>query len=173
MALDIGETIPGADPKIIELLAIFHGLASEYKLPDVCGFTRNMHLLTNQGVIDLKVELAPFQNLKAISTALTLNQVSIIMLFIPSVSWDLDIMRQASTDAAAHQDMCVELHAVQDAAKLDRMGVIGFARCVASSAMEGRMLFEDGGSEGRESAEAHFKFQALVIKGGMKVSPRL
>jgi uncharacterized protein len=58
----------------------------------------------------------------------------------------------------------VELHAVQDADRLDAIGAVGVLRCAAFSGVRGRALLAPG-----DSAEAHFHDKLLRVKRYMKV----
>lgn len=61
----------------------------------------------------------------------------------------------------------MELHAVQDADRLDAVGAVGVMRCAAFSGVKGRKLLND--EQGDNSAEGHFADKLLLIKDRMKV----
>jgi len=65
------------------------------------------------------------------------------------------------------QDNCAELHAVQDADRLDAIGGIGVLRCAAFSGVRGRYLLEDKPGAGK-GCEGHFYEKLLRIREFMK-----
>lgn len=93
---------------------------------------------------------------------------------VPSVSWSTEKKLRAAGEWSAWHDTCAELHAVQDADRLDAIGAVGVMRCAAYSATKNRILIESDDAEEEqegETAEAHFHDKLLKIKDRMKVSP--
>lgn len=66
-------------------------------------------------------------------------------------------------------ETCPELHAVQDADRLDAIGAVGILRVAAFSGAKGRELV--GKREGVDTAEQHFYDKLLKVRERMKVSP--
>jgi hypothetical protein len=64
---------------------------------------------------------------------------------------------------------CLELHAVQDADRLDAIGAVGIFRVAAFSGAKGRCLVGKG-KEAGDTAEQHFYDKLLKVKDRMKVS---
>lgn len=93
------------------------------------------------------------------------EQVALILRIVPSVSYSKEVRLRAKGEWT-WQETCVELHAVQDADRLDAIGAVGVLRCAAFSGVRGRLLLEEAGED---SAEAHFHDKLLKVKGYMKV----
>lgn len=100
------------------------------------------------------------------------EQAALIQRVVPSVSWSTEKKLRAAGEWSTWHDTCLELHAVQDADRLDAVGAVGVMRCAAYSAAKNRILIDsndpDGQQEG-ETAEAHFHDKLLMIKDRMKV----
>jgi uncharacterized protein len=88
------------------------------------------------------------------SDLITSRQKDSIYRIIPAVSWWTE-----------WHESCLELHAVQDADRLDAIGAVGIFRVAAYSGAKGRTLV---GLEG-DTAEAHFHDKLLKVKDRMKV----
>lgn len=98
---------------------------------------------------------------------LAASQRDLILRVIPNVSWSTEKkLRQAGQWSEWHET-CSELHAVQDADRLDAVGAVGVMRCAAYSAVTGRRLLNDDG--GDDTAEGHFGDKLLLIRERMKV----
>jgi len=111
--------------------------------------------------------LEPFFASEA-SSSLTSTQRDLILRIIPSVSWSTESKLRKAGEWTEWHDKCVELHAVQDADRLDAVGAVGVLRCAAFSGVKGRKLLSD--EQGDSSAESHFAEKLLLIRDRMKVS---
>ena len=89
------------------------------------------------------------------------------MRIIPSVSWSTEKKLRSQGEWKEWHNACGELHAVQDADRLDAIGAVGILRCAAFSGAKGRKLLEDDEDGG--SAEGHFEEKLLLIRERMKV----
>ncbi len=110
--------------------------------------------------------LQPFFASPAVQT-LSTSQTKLILEIIPNISWSTEKKLRASKQWTEWHDNCSELHAVQDADRLDAIGSVGIMRCAAYSAVAGRKLVSE--EEGDDSAESHFAEKLLLIKDRMKV----
>jgi uncharacterized protein len=95
-------------------------------------------------------------------------QVELILRVIPHVSWSTEQKLRRSDAWPSWAGSCAELHAVQDADRLDAVGGIGVLRCAAFSGVRGRRLLEEGGST--DGCEGHFYDKLLKIVDFIKVS---
>ncbi|WOO85727.1 putative protein YpgQ [Vanrija pseudolonga] len=151
VALDIGKTLPGADIAVIEVAALMHDLAdAKYSqsgsLPD--NVTR---------VLD-----------EAPASELSRDQIDLILRIVPAVSYSTEKKLRAAGGWGDWHNTCVELHAVQDADRLDAIGAIGVLRCAAFSGAKNRILLEDEPNTPGNSCEGHFYDKLLKIKDLMK-----
>lgn len=96
-------------------------------------------------------------------------QIDLILRIIPSVSYSSEMKMRAAGQWSSWQDGCLELHAVQDADRLDAVGAVGVLRCAAFSGARGRYLIEDAPGAGA-GCEGHFYEKLLNVKDYMKVS---
>lgn len=104
------------------------------------------------------------------SDCLNQSQRSLILRIIPSVSWSTESRLRKEGTWTGWRDSCLELHAVQDADRLDSLGAIGIMRCAAFSAVKSRTLVQlDDDKDGKGSAEAHFEEKLFLVKDRMKV----
>lgn len=115
----------------------------------------------------LRDTLAPFLNHPLTAASLTHAQVFNILDIVPCVSWTAEKTLRAKNEWTERHGAWLELHAVQDADRLDAIGAIGIMRCSAFGAVKGRLLVDDG--EGEGSSEAHFEEKLFLIKDRMKV----
>jgi uncharacterized protein len=86
---------------------------------------------------------------------------------VPNVSWSTESKLRKAGEWTDWHNTCPELHAVQDADRLDAVGAVGVMRCAAFSGVKGRRLLDD--AEGSDSAEGHFADKLLLIRDRMKV----
>ncbi|OCF31843.1 hypothetical protein I317_03347 [Kwoniella heveanensis CBS 569] len=109
--------------------------------------------------------LSPFLSHPSLSSA----QSSLILQIIPSVSYTSEL-QLSSVGEWTWQTTCPELHAVQDADRLDAVGGVGIMRCAAFSCKINRRLVEDDeeGTKGK-SAEGHFEVKLLRVRDRMKL----
>lgn len=114
----------------------------------------------------LHATLEPFFSLSATLRSVTNVQRDLILRIIPSISWTAEIKLRASDQWTEWQDTCVELHAVQDADRLDAIGAVGILRVAAYEGAKGKVLIDDGLGH---SAESHFEEKLLKIRDRMKV----
>ncbi|KIR67463.1 hypothetical protein I314_01879 [Cryptococcus bacillisporus CA1873] len=91
-----------------------------------------------------------------------------ILSIIPSVSYTAETALLAAGEWTWQND-CLELHAVQDADRLDAIGAVGILRCAAYSGATKRVLVENGDTGGK-SAEAHFEEKLLKVRDRMKTA---
>lgn len=91
-----------------------------------------------------------------------------ILSIIPSVSYTAETALLAAGGWTWQND-CLELHAVQDADRLDAIGAVGILRCAAYSGATKRLLVENGDTGGK-SAEAHFEEKLLKVRDRMKTA---
>lgn len=91
-----------------------------------------------------------------------------ILSIIPSVSYTAETALLAAGEWTWQKD-CLELHAVQDADRLDAIGAVGILRCAAYSGATKRVLVE-GEDTGSKSAEAHFEEKLLKVRDRMKTA---
>ncbi|WVR05570.1 hypothetical protein IAU60_002589 [Kwoniella sp. DSM 27419] len=153
LALRIARSItPQPDMLVVELAALFHDLTGKYITADTPSLAVMLaHLL----------DLPP----------LTSSQAELILQIVPSVSYTSELKLHASNQWT-WQTTCSELHAVQDADRLDAVGGVGIMRCAAYSCKANRKLLEEpesgaeGDSEG--TAESHFEDKLLKIRDRMK-----
>ncbi|WVQ96977.1 hypothetical protein IAU59_004086 [Kwoniella sp. CBS 9459] len=150
LALRIARSIsPLPDLLVVELAALFHDLTDKYITPSTPSLS------------DL---LSPFLSHPSVSPA----QSTLILQIIPSVSYTSELKLSASGDWT-WQSACPELHAVQDADRLDAVGGVGIMRCAAFSCKVNRKLLEDDEEQTKgKSAEAHFEEKLLRIRYRMK-----
>nr|ODN93174.1 hypothetical protein L203_00443 [Cryptococcus depauperatus CBS 7841] len=149
LALKIANSMsPKPDLSVVELAALFHDVTGKYSQPD------------SPTLVEL---LQP-----VLAGALSQDQIDSIILIVPSVSYTAETSLLASNQWV-WQKSCLELHAVQDADRLDAIGAIGILRCAAYSGATGRPLVETV-EIGEESAEAHFEEKLLKVKERMKTS---
>lgn len=113
--------------------------------------------------------LEPFFSSPEAKTAITQGQVDLIQRIVPSVSWSTEKKLRASDQWTGWHDGCAELHAVQDADRLDAIGAVGVMRCAAFSGAKGRKLVGEEGDGVDSSAEGHFHDKLFLIKDRMKV----
>lgn len=92
-------------------------------------------------------------------------QLELILKIVPAVSYSKEMKLRASGDWGEWHESCAELHAVQDADRLDASGAVGVLRCAAYSGVTGRELVG-----GETSAVGHFHDKLLKIRDYMKVS---
>jgi len=151
-ALRIGRSLdPLPDMLVVELAALFHDMADAKYGP----------------TSSLPTILSPFLSHPSTISLLTPPQISLINQIIPSVSWSTEKKLRASGGWDEWHETCVELHAVQDADRLDAVGAVGVMRCAAYSGAKGRVLLDVDNQQG-ESAEGHFHEKLLRIKDRMK-----
>jgi uncharacterized protein len=100
---------------------------------------------------------------------LSAQQADLVLRIIPSVSWSAEQKMRGAGTWGAWQDACPELHAVQDADRLDAVGAVGTLRCAAFSGVRGRYLLEEAAGTG-VGCEGHFYDKLLKIRDFMKVS---
>ncbi|KAI9634488.1 uncharacterized protein MKK02DRAFT_38018 [Dioszegia hungarica] len=148
-AVRIAAGLPGVDMKVVELAALFHDVAAKYTSSST-----------------LRDTLAPFLNHPLTAASLTHAQVFNILDIVPCVSWTAEKTLRAKNEWTERHGAWLELHAVQDADRLDAIGAIGIMRCSAFGAVKGRLLVDDG--EGEGSSEAHFEEKLFLIKDRMK-----
>lgn len=166
---------------VVELVALFHDLAGEvinaegswstltvrwYEIPQ-----RKLYDLTvpaKYGPTDaLETTLEPFFQSATSSGSLTLAQQTLVLKIIPNISWSTEKKLRSQGAWSEWHKTCSELHAVQDADRLDAIGAVGILRCAAYSGAKGRKLVAD--EIGDDTAESHFGDKLLLIKDRMKV----
>lgn len=96
------------------------------------------------------------------------QQLRLVFKIVPSVSYSTEKKLKAANEWTPWHQTCLELHAVQDADRLDAIGAIGVLRCAAFSGARGRYLVEDKAEAG-PGCEGHFYDKLLKVKGWMKV----
>ncbi len=133
---------PEADILVVELAALMHDLS------DAKYASTNLAHIAADHLGDVSAE-----------------QVALVLRIVPAVSYSKE-MRLRAAGEWTWQDTCVELHAVQDADRLDAIGAVGVLRCAAFSGVRGRVLLD---APGGDSAEAHFHDKLLRVKSYMKV----
>ncbi|WVF70987.1 hypothetical protein IAT40_005783 [Kwoniella sp. CBS 6097] len=150
LALRIAKSIsPIPDLLVVELAALFHDLTGKYITPSTPS---------------LSVLLSPFLTHPSLSQ----KQSTLILQIIPSISYTSEL-KLSSSGSWTWQTTCPELHAVQDADRLDAVGGVGIMRCAAFSCKVNRNLLEDDEVETKgKSAEAHFEEKLLRIRNRMK-----
>ncbi|WWD18218.1 hypothetical protein CI109_102668 [Kwoniella shandongensis] len=152
LALKIAKTMtPVPDLLVVELAALFHDLDDKYSTSTSSPLSTLLsHLLSHP--------------------SLTPSQSSLILAIIPNISYTSELRLTSSSPTQwTWQTSCPELHAVQDADRLDAIGSIGILRVAAYSGAKGRKLMEDQEMEKKGvSAEGHFKEKLLKVKDRMK-----
>ncbi|ODN83997.1 hypothetical protein L202_00032 [Cryptococcus amylolentus CBS 6039] len=158
MALTIAKQMnPTPDLLIVELAALFHDVADKkYTKPTDPTLSQTLTPLLSPHLPQYKIDL--------------------ILSIIPSVSYTSELaMTRATPTQWTWQQTCAELHAVQDADRLDAIGAVGVMRCAAYSSHVGRKLLVDDGDEERgergASAEGHFEEKLLRVRDRMKSGP--
>ncbi|AAW42027.2 conserved hypothetical protein [Cryptococcus deneoformans JEC21] len=151
MAMTIARSMMdnGPDLLIVELAALFHDL-SDYKY-------------AKPGSPTLPDLLFPILQLQIPD-----ETIDRILSIIPAVSYTAETALLAAGKWTWQKD-CLELHAVQDADRLDAIGAVGILRCAAYSGATKRVLVEDEDTGGK-SAEAHFEEKLLKVKDRMKTA---
>ncbi|KAK1927723.1 hypothetical protein DB88DRAFT_479030 [Papiliotrema laurentii] len=153
-ALRIATTVhPAPDMLVVELVALFHDLA----VPAKYGPTDA-----------LETTLEPFFQSATSSGSLTLAQQTLVLKIIPNISWSTEKKLRSQGAWSEWHKTCSELHAVQDADRLDAIGAVGILRCAAYSGAKGRKLVAD--EIGDDTAESHFGDKLLLIKDRMKTA---
>lgn len=107
------------------------------------------------------------------SSELSRGQIDLILRIVPAVSYSTEKKLRAAGGWGHWHDTCAELHAVQDADRLDAIGAIGVLRCAAFSGARNRILLEDEPNTPSNSCEGHFYDKLLKIKDLMKVGLEL
>nr|XP_018265043.1 uncharacterized protein I303_03225 [Kwoniella dejecticola CBS 10117]OBR87201.1 hypothetical protein I303_03225 [Kwoniella dejecticola CBS 10117] len=132
MAIRIAKTLtPIPDLLVVELAALFHDLDD--------------HKYRTSTSPTLSTLLQPFLT----HPSLAPEQAGMILKIIPSVSYTAEIkLQKAIPTQWIWQATCGELHAVQDADRLDAVGSIGIMRCAAFSCKANRKLLEEGPESG-------------------------
>ncbi|WVQ71336.1 hypothetical protein IAR50_000864 [Cryptococcus sp. DSM 104548] len=158
MALAIAKQMnPQPDLLIVELAALFHDVADKkYAKPTDPTLSQTLTPL--------------------LSPALSQEDIDLILSIIPSVSYTSELaLARAVPTQWTWQTTCLELHAVQDADRLDAIGAVGVMRCAAFSSNVGRKLLVEAGDEERGdragSAEGHFEVKLLKVRDRMKTAP--
>lgn len=95
-------------------------------------------------------------------------QLELVYRIVPSVSFSTEKALKAAGQWLEWHQTCPELHAVQDADRLDAMGAVGILRCAAFSGVRGRYLVEEQPGAG-PGCEGHFYTKLLTLKLMMKV----
>ncbi|CAD6584727.1 MAG: hypothetical protein TREMPRED_003945 [Tremellales sp. Tagirdzhanova-0007] len=150
-ALHIAGTLePAPDMLVVELAALFHDMAAKY------GLTTALPSL-----------LEPFFARPSTIRHVSILQRELILRIIPSVSWTCEANLRSTQGWTRWHESCAELHAVQDADRLDAIGAIGIMRVSAFSGAKGRILLECGTEQ---SAERHFADKLLKVRDRMKTA---
>ncbi|KAK8865605.1 hypothetical protein IAR55_000749 [Kwoniella newhampshirensis] len=152
MALKIAQTMtPTPDLLVVELAALFHDLNGKY--------------ITSSSP-SLSTLLSPLLSLSPVTS----DQSALVLGIIPSISYTSELRLSSSVPSQwTWQSSCPELHAVQDADRLDAIGSIGIMRVSAYSGAKGRKLLEDEEMvKIGESAEGHFEEKLLKVRDRMK-----
>ncbi|OWT40843.1 hypothetical protein C362_01056 [Cryptococcus neoformans Bt1] len=151
MAMTIARSMMDNAPDllIVELTALFHDL-SDYKY-------------AKPGSPTLSDMLLPI-----LQPQISMETIDRILSIIPSVSYTAETALLAAGEWTWQKD-CLELHAVQDADRLDAIGAVGILRCAAYSGATKRVLVEDEDTGGK-SAEAHFEEKLLKVRDRMKTA---
>ncbi|RSH86179.1 uncharacterized protein EHS24_004410 [Apiotrichum porosum] len=148
-ALAIAKTLPEADILVVELAALLHDLTD-------AKYTQGASLEELTGsVFDKTADVSP-------------QQLRLVFKIVPSVSYSTEKKLKAANEWTPWHQTCLELHAVQDADRLDAIGAIGVLRCAAFSGARGRYLVEDKAEAG-PGCEGHFYDKLLKVKGWMKM----
>ncbi|KAL7423557.1 hypothetical protein Q5752_001137 [Cryptotrichosporon argae] len=149
-ALRLARTLPGVDVVVVELAALFHDLADAKYSPTA----------------SLTSLLEPITSLPSFS-AVSPAQLALVLRIVPAVSYSAETRLRAAGEWTGWHATCAELHAVQDADRLDAVGAVGVLRTAAYSGAKRRVLLE-GTEEPGASCEAHFADKLLQVKGWMK-----
>ncbi|KAL1405190.1 hypothetical protein Q8F55_008815 [Vanrija albida] len=149
VALGLGKTLPGADIVVIELAALMHDLA-DAKYSQSTSLPDNVTRLLDE------------------EPGLSRHQIDTILRIVPAVSYSTEKKLRAAGAWGEWHDTCAELHAVQDADRLDAIGAIGVMRCAAFSGAKNRVLLEREPNVAGVSCEGHFYDKLLKIKDLMK-----
>ncbi|ODO07627.1 hypothetical protein L198_01208 [Cryptococcus wingfieldii CBS 7118] len=152
MALAIAKQMdPTPDLLIVELAALFHDVADK-------KYTKPTDPTLSQTLTPL------------LSPHLPQPKIDLILSIIPSVSYTSELsLTRATPTRWTWQQTCAELHAVQDADRLDAIGAVGVMRCAAYSSNVRRKLLVD--DVDGESAEGHFEEKLLRVRDRMKSVP--
>ncbi|WVO19592.1 uncharacterized protein IAS62_000880 [Cryptococcus decagattii] len=149
MAMTIARSMDNApDLLVVELAALFHDLSDKY---------------AKSGSLTLSDMLFPI-----LQSQIPNETIERILSIIPSVSYTAETALLAAGEWTWQND-CLELHAVQDADRLDAIGAVGILRCAAYSGATKRVLVENGDTGGK-SAEAHFEEKLLKVRDRMKTA---
>ncbi|KIR30608.1 hypothetical protein I307_03719 [Cryptococcus deuterogattii 99/473] len=149
MAMTIARSMDNApDLLVVELAALFHDLSDKY---------------AKLGSPTLSDMLFPI-----LQPQIPNETIERILSIIPSVSYTAETALLAAGGWTWQND-CLELHAVQDADRLDAIGAVGILRCAAYSGATKRLLVENGDTGGK-SAEAHFEEKLLKVRDRMKTA---
>jgi uncharacterized protein len=160
-ALSIARALSAQQPDllVVELAALLHDVldkkyVSEIEAADPYGyFLPFFQSLSSEHGLDLVSD----------------GRARQIVKIVENVSWTTEKELRSTGKIEEWHRVCVELHCVQDADRLDAIGAFGIMRCAAYSAAVNRPLHAPSGR--LDTAVQHFYDKLLHIQERLKTEP--